>query len=246
MEFSQAWRELDELFRAQVSKDAEECGWESIYLPNVEPAGPVDFVLIGTEPSHGKKGHGPNSRNFAGCWQCLPLHYSIDEFLCVGTGNYYLTDLAKGAMLVGSNGTKESGKFERWYPLLLQELELVAKPEAKIIGFGKDVDGFLRKQKLPGYVGSVTHYSKNALSHWGIDSILDPDGFQQFRESVLSLAKKDLTETDHKLMFHYRRRLTELRSEVSEFGEHQPSLARWGNLTGAGQPLRSKGCGCSG
>ena len=53
MTFDQAYRKLEEEFRQRVEDDNKGGKFESILLPNVGPAGPVDYVLVGMEPSLG-------------------------------------------------------------------------------------------------------------------------------------------------------------------------------------------------
>ena len=53
MTFEQAYRRLEEEFRQRVEEDNKRWKFESIFLPNVEPAGPVDYVLLRMEPSLG-------------------------------------------------------------------------------------------------------------------------------------------------------------------------------------------------
>ena len=50
MTFKQAYKRLEEEFRLRVEED-KFLGIESIFLPNIEPTGPVDYVLVGMEPS---------------------------------------------------------------------------------------------------------------------------------------------------------------------------------------------------
>ena len=49
MTFAQAYSELEDKFKAMVDKDKRSHGVESLFLPNVEPTGQVDYVLVGME-----------------------------------------------------------------------------------------------------------------------------------------------------------------------------------------------------
>ena len=85
-------------------------------------------------------------RNFCGVWI---LHYPVRTSLCQDGESYYVTDLAKGAMLTNEEGSGNEKKYDEWYPLLEKELGLVAKPDAKIISIGNRVG------QLPFQKGTV-------------------------------------------------------------------------------------------
>ena len=166
--FESAYRDLELRFEKMVDRDNRLHGVKSVFLPNVAPLAPVDFVLIGSEPS--RAGWAPTDeevqeniangfRNFGGCRRCEPLHYCVDRWLCQGSGSYYLTDLAKGAVFGPVPWPENWEKYERWYPLLVAELKLVAKPDATVISIGSSVGGFLVHRGLRGHIGRVPHYS---------------------------------------------------------------------------------------
>ena len=177
MMFEKCYGELGDDFRERVEKDRQS-GMKCIFLPNVPPTGPVDYVLVGMEPSLGgwSRGEGKSRlkdaqmridqgfRNFCGVWI---LHYPIRNFLCQDGETYYITDLAKGAMLTNEEGAGSEKKYDEWYPLLEKELGLVAKPDAKIISIGNKVGQFLSKKGLYGHVGTIPHYSGRAARYWG-------------------------------------------------------------------------------
>ena len=125
-------------------------------------------------------------RNFCGVWS---LHVPVRNYLCTDGDTYYLTDLAKGAMLTGDPGAGDEGKYQDWYPLLEKELGLVAKPEAKIISIGRKVGGFLSKMGLYGHVGNIMHYSGQASGHWGteIQGPLRMAEYKEFSEELTSV-----------------------------------------------------------
>ena len=54
MTFEEACRELEKEFVERVKHDNQRWTLESIFLPNVTPQGPVDYVLVGMEPSLGR------------------------------------------------------------------------------------------------------------------------------------------------------------------------------------------------
>ena len=173
MTFEEAYRSLKEESRLRVKKDNEEFCSESIFLPNRMPAGPVDYVLVGMEPSlagwakdldDAQKKINEGFRNFDGVWI---LRDPVENFLLRDGETYYLTDLAQGAMRVGDPGAGKPEKYEKWFPLFEKEIGLVAKPDALIISIGNRVGQFLNEKALYGHIGSITHYSRRAAAHWG-------------------------------------------------------------------------------
>ena len=169
MNFNDAYMQLEDEFRERVAEDHRQWKFESVYLPNMAPEAPVDYVLIGMEPSlgtwSGKKEQDINERmrkaqekiddgfrNFCGVWT---LHHPVKEYLCREGEAYYVTDLAKGAMLTSSPGAGDDKKYDAWYPLLEKELGLVAKPDAKIISIGHRVSRFLSEKNVHSHAGTV-------------------------------------------------------------------------------------------
>ena len=59
MDFTEAYREQELDFRQRVFEDMRLFSGDMIFLPNVEPKGPVDYVLVGMEPSLGGMGERP-------------------------------------------------------------------------------------------------------------------------------------------------------------------------------------------
>ena len=176
MSFSEQYAALKVKFMEQVKKDNEDfkhLGFESNFLPNIVPKGPVDYVLVAMEPSFGggsgtpTPGKALNIKNFAGSLEDFILHYCVNEYLCKGARTYYLTDLSKGAMSVA----KASGslalryeRYKRWYPLLREEVELVG-PNAPIIPVGYVVRDFLNVQNTLNLTDEILHYSPSAAAH---------------------------------------------------------------------------------
>lgn len=174
MTFGDDYEALEGEFKCQVEKDNKELGIKSLFLPNIRPEGPVDFVLIAQEPSLGGGGWDKGDekirqgdRNFSGSFEDFILHFCIREYLCQGGKSYHLTDLAKGAMAVKVAESQRQDRYDRWYPLLLRELQVVAKPGARIISIGRKVERFLKKKNLPRHTGEIPHYSRTANKHWG-------------------------------------------------------------------------------
>ncbi len=238
MTFEELYGELEEKFRLRVEKDRRDLGIESVYLPNRMSAGPVDYVLVGMEPSlKGWAKDIPDAkwkiekgfRNFCCVWQ---IHFPVKEYLCRDDETYHLTDLAKGAMETASEGAGDRDKYEAWYPLLEEELSLVAKPDAKIISIGGRVGGFLLEKGLYGHAGTVPHYSGVGSKYFGRE-IDGPEKEEEFREFAAELktipgfSRKPghSCETDHfpkciipsvswkKLLFDYKVRFERIRDQ---------------------------------
>ena len=99
-----------------------------------------------------------NARIGAGARKTSTLVFAVWKYLCdEDKATYYFTDLAHGTMKAGSKGAKDPSKYERWFPLLKEELALVAKPNAKIISIGNTVSKFLAEKGLYGHSGMVAH-----------------------------------------------------------------------------------------
>lgn len=258
MTFREQYLALEDKFRQQVEKDNKELTvkkdrkeyrLESKFVYNIEPDGPVDFILIAKEPStgvSGKKAPAPPNgktrlgRNF--CWSTedFVFHSTIREYLCQGNQSYHLTDLAKGGMPGWKAESTADERYERWYPLLKEELRLVAKPgKTRIIAIGNDVHGFLKPKSLCHSIEKVIHYSpqgwparKKAIQPAKdrfpeFKSTIDEDAFEGTVRDVLRQAgmdrqyidfmleknvnKSKLTESREKSLFYYKNRFEELR-----------------------------------
>ena len=144
---------------------------KSTYLPNRIPNEPVDFVLIGAEPSgtwdseKARDDLRKGFKNFCGSWEDFLLHHSIKNYLVDSGQSYYLTDLSKGAMPTALASYGRTDRYKSWFPLLERELAIVAKPCATVIAIGRSTKEFLDKRDLKGYSGhSVIHYSGQAAA----------------------------------------------------------------------------------
>jgi len=134
------------------------------------------------------------------------LHYAAVEYLCQPGEHYHITDVSKGAMLVRDAKRGRGDRYERWYQLLLEELALVAAPEATVVAVGKPVSDFLESRGFPRSVTRVLHYSGQAgrARH---DSIIGHESeFDIFRQNisqddVLRVAKQVLDRTGLPLSF---------------------------------------------
>ena len=188
MTFLEKYENLERAFERQVAKDAN----GSTFLPNIRPEGPVDFVLIGQEPSCGN-GNPDKARevtdrvdrNFSGSLEDFILHFCVQEYLCQGGKTYYLTDLAKGAMPTKFADPNRIERYERWYPLLQRELRVVANPGMRIIPIGKKVDDFLKQKNLDWPLEErILHYAKSATKHRGKERKLHPEAYRRFCSEV--------------------------------------------------------------
>ena len=213
MTFEAAFQKLEKQFKRMVKEENEKYGAKGVFLPNVAPLGPVDFVLIGAEPSRGswartdeeaREKIAKGFRNFGGCLHCEPLHYCVDEFLCRRSGSYYLTDLAKGAVSGTVSWREGMQKYERWYGLLLEELKLVAKPNAIIISIGDRAAGFLVQRGLRGHIGKIPHYSGRSRN-LGKMAEAFPCQWKSFLSAPLELPSgKTVSEAKKRWMFDYK------------------------------------------
>lgn len=192
MTFLEKYEKLERAFECQVAKDYAELGIKSVFLPNIRPEGPVDFVLVAQEPSGGKgdtvkalEGIKRGERNFSGSVEDFILHFCVQEYLCQGGKTYYLTDLAKGAMPTKFADQNRIERYERWYPLLQRELRVVANPGMRIIPIGKKVDDFLKQKSLDWPLEErILHYAKSAAKHRGKERKLHPEAYRRFCSEV--------------------------------------------------------------
>ena len=195
MPFSEQYAALEAKFKAQVEKDNEDFKshrFESNFLSNIAPKGPVDYILVAMEPSFGGRSGVPtpgkalNSRNFTGSLEDFILHYCVREYLCEGERSYYLTDLSKGAMPVARASGSLALRYERyrrWYPLLCQEIGLVG-PNAPVIPVGHVVRDFLEVQNIRNLTYEILHYSQSAVAHRPKIPDLYNVQFSEFKKTV--------------------------------------------------------------
>jgi hypothetical protein len=164
--FTTQMRELERRFAALAADERD------VYLPNPTPAGPVDAVLIAMEPSLGRwaRAESPEAvrniaqkkiaagvRNFMPTGIVLILHYAVRRFLCDAGETYYITDISKGAMLGKKANADRSARYKRWADLLVEELQIVAKPNARLIAIGQQVGDFLTELGIRH--DAIMHYS---------------------------------------------------------------------------------------
>ena len=164
-----------------------------VFLPNPEPEGPAQYVLICMEPSlhgwarspdHARSRVEGGFRNFLLSVEVLILHFCIRRYLCKPEQPYHITDLSKGAMPVRRARSARFRRYDRWYPFLQEEIELVATPDAGIVAVGNIVSQYLERQDFPRPFTKVIHYSGQAgrARSKGIEG--HKDSFRAFRDSV--------------------------------------------------------------
>lgn len=96
---------------------------------------------------------------------------------------YHVTDVAKGAALAGEAPEHRLERWEKWYPLLVQEVDLVAKSDAKVLAVGKDPAQFLEGKGFK-LSGTILSYSPTA-ARWRMAAAKDRAAeFQRFANSV--------------------------------------------------------------
>jgi hypothetical protein len=164
-DFLAAYRALEARMRALAEADGD------IYLPNPEPGGPVQYIFICMEPSIGRWGRDQDAgrrkveagfRNFVSTMEDFLLHFAIRRYLCRPDQRYHITDLSKGAMLVEHAGVSRNERYDRWYPLLVEELDLVAAPGARVFAVGNAVESHLRERGFHRTFKKIIHYSSQA------------------------------------------------------------------------------------
>jgi hypothetical protein len=183
MTFHEEYCELEHRFQAR----AEEDGY--VYLPNAEPSGPVRYVFVAMEPSRGWASSDDDARakvkagfrNFITNRVCgvVLLHHAIREYL--GTDSYHLTDFSKGAMGTVNADIDREARYDRWYPLLREELALVG-PDAPIFALGRDPETHLQRRGTRSTY--VLHYSSRWLRHRDNAARGREREFEAFRNTV--------------------------------------------------------------
>jgi hypothetical protein len=212
-------------------------------MPNAEPSDPVDYVFIDQEPSltewaldedDAREKVKAGYRNYVAGILRPRLggygpHFAIEHYLCEQGQEYFLTDISKGAMLVKEAEVERAKRWDKWYPLLLEEVRLVAKPGGGIFAFGNKVAEYLTLRHFPRPFTTVLHYSGVARSHRDACIKGREESFRQFetsitpelmlataervlqaipavfRDEVLDrMAVKPLSESDLKLIFCYK------------------------------------------
>ena len=171
---------------------------ERQYLKYLAPRSRVDFVLVGKMPSIDEKAAAdtpygdypdipPPGYNLLISIGDLILNYGAHRHLCRPGERYYLTDLGKGALPPKDAKDKtQREEFTAWYPVLLDELELVAKPEATVVPIGSATGNFLEAQPDFPYrlTMPILHWSRAAVSAAKMASSLFPREWDEYRRNT--------------------------------------------------------------
>lgn len=168
----------------------------TVFVPNPEPTGPVQYVLICMEPSRSWAGSDDDARqkvaagfrNFLASMEIAILRLAVSRYLCGPGERYHITDLSKGAIPVDRAGRGRAQRYDRWYPLLREELALVG-PTARIIAVGALVAKHLERLGLR-IDARVIHYSGLAANARAQGIIGHEEAFDAFR------SQKDVTHAD--------------------------------------------------
>jgi hypothetical protein len=223
-EIRRAYLDLDRRMKTLAESDGD------VYLPNPEPTARVDYILICMEPSLGGWARSKEEararvasgfRNFLVGIEPMLLHFSVRRFLCEKGQRYYITDFSKGAMLGKHAGAVRADRYDRWYPLLQEEIDLIAAPRACVIAVGKAVAEHLRRREFPREVTPVIHYSPLAARARAARLEGHEDRFREFESSISS---KDVLATAREVLDEsgvppeiYKEALTRVaRSQLSE------------------------------
>ncbi|MCK6684524.1 MAG: hypothetical protein L6R30_19155 [Thermoanaerobaculia bacterium] len=202
--FQLAYKELETRMRELAEADGD------IFLPNPPPEGPADFVLICMEPSLGRWADSPDVartrvaegfRNFLSSAEDFILHFCARNYLCRPGQQYFITDLSKGAMLVAAAQAERVSRYDRWYPLLLDELRLVARPGSTIVAVGSAVAGHLRRMGFSRPFKPVIHYSGQAsrarkAGIRGREADFELFGKSDFHQALLATAERVLVQAE--------------------------------------------------
>jgi hypothetical protein len=106
----------------------EKKGLKCEFLRNPEICLKPKYLLLGMEPSIPQKG----AKEV--CFFPLFLHYCAWKYLCDEKFNYYITDLAKGAMKTKYARLSEKERYSKWLPLFEDELKLLKPKKIIVIG----------------------------------------------------------------------------------------------------------------
>lgn len=240
--FRAAYRGLEARMKALAEADGD------VFLPNIEPSGPVEYVFVCMEPSLGRWARSADVarskveagfRNFICSIEDFILHFCIKQYLCEPTQRYHITDLSKGAMLVERASLGRTQRYDRWYGLLVEELDLVATPGAGIFVVGNVVAQHLERRAFARHFNKVIHYSGLAARARTAGIAGHEDSFEEFRSSVFlkdvlataediliassapvsfrdetlaRLAKSELSKSRQQLIFNYKLTFDAMRS----------------------------------
>ena len=231
--FRSKYQMLESLMKAQAETDGK------IFLPNLAPSSPVDYVFVCMEPSLGRWGPthevaveriDAGFRNFMYSLEDFIFHYCANQYLCSRDQRYFVTDVSKGAMLVNHAVATRAERYNRWHSLLLDELDLLLRPDGRVIAVGKEVAIHFKNRRFPVF-STILHYSNQAAQSRNAQIVGREEEFEAYRGTVLledvlnnaeevmltsgipvailnetlaRLSTSELTESRRKLMFIYK------------------------------------------
>ena len=199
MTINQNFSERYEALQHQWRQRAKEHGHH--YLKYLAPREPANFVLVGKMTSISERDAAGTE---PGCYPAvapphfnlllslgdLILNYGAHEHLCKQDETYYLTDLGKCARPPKqAKGRKQDDEFNYWYPTFLEELKLVAKPDATVIPVGAATGNFLKLKKGESefcyrLTEPILHWSSAANVAAKMASSFFPDEWKDFSEAT--------------------------------------------------------------
>lgn len=194
-DFRRAYRDLESRMKALAAADGD------VFVPNPEPEGVVQYVLICMEPSLGRWASSKEEaeekvqagfRNFLYSMEDFILHFCARTYLCGPGERYHITDFSKGAMPVRRAAKARRERYDRWYGLLLEEIDLVAGPEAKIVTVGGKVARYLKQRGFDRRFTPIMHYSGRAARARNTAIEGREERFEEFRDGI---TKGDLITT---------------------------------------------------
>ena len=185
---------------------------EHHYLQYLAPRAPVDFVLVAKMTSINEQAATeippgeypaipPPGFNLLVSLGDLILNYGAHRHLCKPGETYYLTDLGKCALPPKHvKGILQEKEFIAWYPLLLDELKLVAKPDATVIPVGSATGNFLKRQRNFPYALTepILHWSTAAIVAAKMAGSLFPQEWNEFRQAT---SWEDLRASTEEIFF---------------------------------------------
>lgn len=191
-----AYAQLEQKMKALADLDGD------VYLPNMLPDSPANFVFICMEPSLGTWAGRDGSKaqkmldlgfkNMAWSMEDFILHDSIQRFLLGPGQTYYITDVSKGAMTIDAANVDRDERYARWYPLLLEELTLLAAPNAMFFSVGRAVTQCLQQLGFPFALHEILHFSRQAAKS-RTKSVLGRE--QEFDAFASSISADDIRAT---------------------------------------------------
>lgn len=185
--FRTAYRELERRMEALADADGD------VFLPTIEPQFPVEYILICMEPSLGRWARSREEarsnvaggfRDFLFSIEDFVLHFCVRRYLCAHGQRYHITNLSKGAMLVKHAGASRLERYDRWYALLQEEIELVGTLRTGIIAVGKAVAQFLERREFQTPFATVLHYAGQAGRSRNAVIVGHERCFEEFSSSI--------------------------------------------------------------